>query len=213
MEDKRDERELSKSEKERLEKHNIECENLINKGYEKHNLTVNANKGLVIGSGLGAFVAAIFVIIFYLINSFDVFKGEGTVLTPLFLLILIITGTVVHEGIHGFTWGLFSENHFKDIYFGVIWKNFTPYCTCQKPLKKYQYIMGSVMPCMILGVIPIIISIILNSPSLLVYGAFQISFAGGDLLVLSFILKNKSTKKEKLYYDHPTEIGLILFDK
>ena len=35
----------------------------------------------------------------------------------------------------------------------------------------------------------------------------------GDLLVVLLILKNKSNKKDVLYLDHPTDVGVVMFDK
>lgn len=55
-----------------------------------------------------------------------------------FLIILIIL-FVVHELIHGLTWGIFAEDHFINIEFGFIKETLTPYCTCSVPLKKAVY--------------------------------------------------------------------------
>ena len=67
----------------------------------------------------------------------------------LFLAILVLL--VVHECIHGLTWSLFAPNHFASISFGVIWKALTPYCTCNAPLKRWQYVLGTSMPTLVLA--------------------------------------------------------------
>ena len=69
------------------------------------------------------------------------------------------------------------------------------------------------MPCIILGIIPSIISIFFSIDFLLIFSSLQIGFAGGDLLINVLIIKNKSKKNEQLYFDHPTEVGVVLFDK
>ena len=56
--------------------------------------------------------------------------------------------------------------------FGVIWKMLTPYCHCKEPLKVGQYILGGVMPAVILGIIPCIIAIIIGHFGLLLFGIF-----------------------------------------
>lgn len=212
MNNKRSEKELTKIEKERIENYKKESEILIKNGFESHDLTVNTIKANLYGSAVGVLFALVFALIYYLVgNKFSISKDE--VNWVLFAIITFLTATFVHESIHGITWGLFCENHYKNIGFGVIWKMLTPYCTCLKPLKKQHYMLGSLMPCTILGVIPSIISIILGNPLLLIYGFFQIACAGGDLMVCLLILIKKSKKNEALYFDHPTEVGLVLFDK
>ena len=53
----------------------------------------------------------------------------------MFLIVFMIL-IVVHELIHGFTWGMFAQSKLKAISFGFIWQYLTPYCTCKEPLKK-----------------------------------------------------------------------------
>ena len=203
---------LTKSEKKRIEIYNIESKKLIQKGYEKHNLIVSPGKVYTIGCSFGILIAGIFLLIYYIVgNSFS--NGIDVIESPWFIILVLFIGIVIHELIHGFTWSIFCENHFKAISFGFNVRAIAPYCTCNKPLKKHEYILGILMPCIILGIIPSIISIFIANLPLLIFGLFQILGACGDLLIYSLIITNKSSKKEKLYFDHPTDIGLILFDK
>ena len=57
----------------------------------------------------------------------------------------------IHEGIHGLTWGLLSPDGFSTIEFGLIKEYMTPYCYCGTPLTRGQYILGSMMPTLVLG--------------------------------------------------------------
>jgi hypothetical protein len=43
-------------------------------------------------------------------------------------------------------------------------------------------------------------------------GVLMTIAAGGDILIAKMILGNKASKKA-LYLDHPTEIGLVVFQK
>ena len=81
---------------------------------------------------------------------------------------------VVHEGIHGITWGLCAPSKFKTIEFGFIAEKCIPYCTCGEPLKKTQFILGAFMPCLVLGIIPCIVAVYLNSVLLLILGILMI---------------------------------------
>ena len=142
-------------------------------------------------------------------------NARGNELEPIVFLILSISfffSLVIHEAIHGFFWGLFAKNHWKSIDFGVIWQSLNPYCTCCEPLNKIEYIIGSMRPGIILGIIPSIISIINGNILLLSFGVMEILSAGGDLLVIIVILKHKSNTST-IFLDHPTEIGLVCFEK
>ena len=128
--------------------------------------------------------------------------------------VLFIVLIVVHELIHGITWGLFVKGGIKqNIEFGFIVQSLTPYCACKAPMGKVPYILGSIMPCIVLGILPAIAGFILSDMTIFGLGAMLILCAGGDLLITQMILTHKTDAKEVLYYDHPTEIGVIAFEK
>ena len=60
-------------------------------------------------------------------------------------IILMIFELAGYEAIHGLVWGLINK--------GLIREYLTPYCCCGSPLLRGQYILGSVMPTIILGFI------------------------------------------------------------
>ena len=210
-----DKRELTPAEKKRLVYFNELIERMEGEGYRKVDLTATAAKANLLGSLYGIIAAVPFIVIFAIIAaktgrvSVGLFSSISRYLILMLMLLVLI---VVHELVHGFTWGLFAKNGFKSIEFGVIWKSLNPYCTCRDPLTKIQYILGAIMPCIVLGVIPSIISLFNGSLGLLFVGAIMIMSAGGDLLICKMILGSKDTPSS-VYIDHPTEIGLIRFDK
>ncbi len=209
MNDKRNIKELSKKEKDSLELFNKTKDKLIKKGYTEHDLTINVVKANIYGILLPIPIAIILVILYCLFNRFEF--EEITMIV--FLIINMFIATIIHESIHGITFSLFTKNHLKDIRFGFIVKTLTPYCSCKVPVKKYQYLLGISMPGLTLGVLICIISIILGKQIILYSGLFQLFCAGGDMMIIALILKNKSNKKNQLYLDHPTEVGVVLFDK
>jgi len=89
----------------------------------------------------------------------------------------------------------------------------TPYCYCGEPLKKIQYILGSFMPCLVLGIIPCIVSVYVNSSYLLFLGIIMIIGAGGDLTVILKMLFHKTSSADIIIMDHPTECGFITFER
>lgn len=208
-----DDRKLTKAEEKRT-KIFLEISNsLKNDGYNETNLTKDALSANLVGSLYGFIVAIPFLILFFIVKrniGFNV--DESFFRNYIIFFVALIVSIVIHELIHGFTWSRFTQNKFKDIEFGIIWKSLNPYCTCKVPLNRKAYIMGLIMPCLVLGVIPCIIAIINGNGWLLTYGIFMIVSAGGDLLIGKMILDTK-TKENALFIDHPTTIGLVVFEK
>lgn len=104
----------------------------------------------------------------------------------------------------------------KKVEFGFYLKALTPYCTIQTPLKKYQYIIGVVMPTIILGIIPYIISLIVPNPYASYFFCISVCMllgGFGDLLVLIRLITYSPKNKIITYIDHPYRCGLVAFAK
>ncbi len=123
---------------------------------------------------------------------------------------LLISGTTIHELIHGIFWSFYLKNGFRSIKFGMIWKYLTPYCHSKEPLKVKHYMLGAVMPGVLLGFIPSLIAILTGNIGLLAFGFFFTIGAGGDFLII-WMLRNEN--KNNLVQDHPSKIGCYLYDK
>ncbi len=207
-------RQLTKAERERLESFNLLCENLIAQGYTKSDQTF----GIV---GANIFSVALFIvslaagILLYILKN-----GKSLEFSAIFNLknyLIVFIGmaalTVVHELIHGLFWGIFAENHFKDISFGFIKEYLTPYCNCRTPLKKSEYVTGSLMPLVILGFGLTAAAIFAASIPLLFLGIIMITGAAGDIIASYRIIAYKKQKSEMLIMDHPTQVGFVVFEK
>ncbi|MFW6364350.1 MAG: DUF3267 domain-containing protein, partial [Spirochaeta sp.] len=113
-------------------------------------------------------------------------------------------GILIHELLHGITWGYFAPNGLKSIKFGFKWKFVTPYCHCREPLKASHYKLGSAMPLLVLGVIPLLVGLIFGHGGFLAFG-FIFSFtAGGDIIVL-YMLRHIDNRS--YVSDHPDKMG------
>ena len=125
--DKRTLTEKEQKRKERFEKLNSEMQQ---KGYQIKNMVIHIRQANYLGPlSMLPFMAFIFWV-YYHVNGFDL---EGISLgfaVVAFLSILCLT--ILHELIHGITWGIFAKNHFHSIDFGIIWNSFSPYCTCSE---------------------------------------------------------------------------------
>ncbi len=206
-------RKLSAKEQRRLNVFEETCERLSQEGYKKTDLTISIVKANLFVVLLAIPVVAIGVLLF-------AWKNPISLLTPsphgsLLFVVLFFVLVVVHELIHGLTWSLYAEHHFKNIEFGFMKEYLTPYCTCTTPLLKSHYIMGALMPCVVLGILPMAIGILLGSHLLFWIGIVMILAAGGDIMIVIKVLAYKSQRdsKEILVYDHPTQAGSVIFEK
>lgn len=203
-------RKLTKAESIRIKQFALTAADLEEKGYKLHNLTVSTVKANVLGIVAGCVLALPFVLAFHFTTGLNnhIIKPVYLILCPLAMIVSI----VVHELLHGAGWLPFTKGKFKSIAFGVIWEALMPYCTCKEALRKGQYLVGLVMPLLILGIIPSAVALVIGSFYLLVYGVVMIICAGGDILILFLILKTK-LKGDVLFVDHPSEVGLAAFVK
>lgn len=206
-----DNRKLTKAELKRKEEFDLLCKNLKNEGYEQHNLTMSAFFGNAIALVIGLPILIPMIAAYFAVNDgFDISFGY----TELLLFAAgVIAFTVGHELIHGMTWGAFAKSHWKAISFGFIVQYMTPYCSCKDPLKKYQIILGALMPTIVLGIIPGIITVFTGNMGVWLMAMFMIVCGGGDMACVVKALAYRSKKKDKLYIDHPYELGIVAFER
>lgn len=204
-------RELTPAEEKRLRRFEELSDSLIGQGYRRVELTVSIVKAnvfavvlliplLIAGGGL-----------FFLRNQ-SMSGGLGK-MNPLLFAALFFAMIVVHELIHGLSWSLFAENHWKDIEFGFMKQYLTPYCTCGVPLRKGAYIFGALMPLILLGILPMIAGILWGHFGLLLLGIIMADSAAGDILIVWKILRYRSDAETIVYIDHPTQAGGVIFEK
>ena len=124
--------------------------------------------------------------------------------------VLLIVGIVVHELIHGVTWACYAKSGWRSISFGVMWKLLTPYCHCNEPMCARGYIIGAMMPCVVLGIVPAVIALCIGSLPLLMWGVIFIAAAGGDIW-MSWLLTKEAPNC--LVLDHPSEAGFYVIDE
>lgn len=210
------EHELTPAEQKRLEKFEEIRSDLVSRGYKCTELIIGLVWANAFSFILFVPVAIISMVLYLMVNSTDGIVDSLLAMSPLTYLlfvVILLALVVVHELIHGATWAIFAEHHFKDIEFGFIKKYLTPYCTCKVALAKSAYILGALMPLIILGIIPVAIAIAAGSLFWLWMGIIMIISASGDILIVHKIVTYKTEAGEILYYDHPTDAGGVIFEK
>lgn len=189
----------------------------IPKNYRKEEFIIDPLKANLYSFLITIPISIVMGLLYYLIwkeqfsveSLRDFAKINGTVgYTSATVLTLMLVGIILHELIHGITWSFFAKKGFKSIRFGFIWKALTPYCHCNEPLLVKQYIIGGVMPGIVLGLCPVLFGLIIGHLGITFFGLLFTIAAGGDLLIIHSLRKEKSTN---LVQDHPTKIGCFIF--
>ncbi len=201
---------MTKDEQRRQEIFEKESTRFLSEGFAADDITTSTASANLIGPLIGCVLCIPFVIV-YLIRDLHAFED----IDPGWFMLATLAGIVcivIHELLHGLTWSLFTKNGFKSVAFGFIVQYLTPYCSCKEALKRGAYIAGLLMPCIILGLIPMTVACVIMNVYVLIFGLMMTITAGGDLMILTMIIKAKRAKNE-YFLDHPTKIGLVRFSK
>ena len=212
-------RELTPDEVKRNEYYENQKAELEKEGYKVCDLTTSVVKSNVMAVVLVLPFVAIFTIIYLMVNNvtaWDLINSALDFDTPWGLLLYFVVFfilIIVHELIHGVSRAMYAKSGWKAISFGFIKKYMTPYCTCNEPLTKFGYIFGAMMPAIVLGFIPGIISIVIGNAYVFYMAMVMILAGGGDMFVTYLLITFKSKGKKSIYIDHPYLVGLTAFVK
>ncbi|RDV13746.1 DUF3267 domain-containing protein [Pontibacter diazotrophicus] len=136
--------------------------------------------------------------------------GGRILFLPFLMMLVFIPGAVVHELLHGLTWAAFCKNGVRSIKYGIHWKALSPYCHCEEVLPLKPYILGGVMPGVVMGILPAVTGIVIGNPWVFFFGLFFTLAAAGDMLVLWMLRHCQPTD---LVQDHPDKIGCFVLRK
>lgn len=126
-------------------------------------------------------------------------------------IVFLLIGLALHELIHGITFAILNKDYkFKHIHFGIKWKYLTPYCHCDLPMKISDYIIGGLMPLLLLGIFPALVGICFHHFEWVVFGIFFSASSAGDILI---VWQTRKMPKESLILDNPNEIGFLVYEK
>ena len=204
-------RKLTQAEQKRYDAFLLKEEKLLVDGFKRKDITISILTANLVGTLVAAIPCIPAAVAYYLIHGIN--PGSTHPLYFFLYTALFLVLVFVHEGIHGLFWSFGAENHFKDIRFGFVVQNLTPYCTCASPLKKSVYIIGTFMPMFLLGICVMIVSIVLGNFGLFCVGVLHTLAGAGDILIILKLLAYKSKGKDVVFIDHPYDCGLVAFEK
>ena len=175
-------------------------------GYEPHKKTISILWANVLAIGLFVVLGVLGGVALYLL------LGRETVFfnSSLFFwfLLYFLIGIVVHELIHGLTWICLTSKSFRHLKFGLM--TGAVYCHIDVPMKKRHYVIGALMPLILVGIIPAVVGICVGSFLWTLVGVALISGAAGDIMIVWAIRKEPA---DALVYDHPSEAGCLVYHK
>ena len=125
------------------------------------------------------------------------------------LIGIFVAGIVIHELIHGLTWKLAGRLNWDAIEFGFMWQAFAPYAHAKGAMTAGAYRLGTIMPGLLTGLLPVLVGTIWALPVWAGYGAFFLSAAAGDILVY---LRMLPVDRSRMVIDSPTDIGAEFVD-
>ncbi len=178
----------------------------IVEGYEPQKKTISMLVANLLAIGMFVVIGAVLGIAFYSIHGSRELDSLNGML--LWFVLLMVLGIAVHELIHGITWLILTHNSFRHLSFG-----FLPggvYCHIDVPMPKRQYVIGALMPLLLLGIVPTILAFCIGSFLWLLLGIVFIMSAAGDIMIVWAIRKDPS---DALVYDHPSEAGCYVYRK
>lgn len=184
------------------------CRRMEGNGYRRIDLTISAKQLNLIALLVIVPMIGIPCVLFML--RWNLLAGSGvSIRVSLWTLVAFLIGIVIHELIHGLVWGFFCKDGLHSIHFGFQLKTLTPYCHCAQPLNKGGYIAGTLAPAMVLGLMPVLLSLVFPSINLMLFGAMNLAAAVGDFAIVLLL----APQQEVLVVDHPTDPGLVAFSK
>ncbi|MGN1031203.1 MAG: DUF3267 domain-containing protein [Butyricicoccaceae bacterium] len=192
-------------EREKLERFERVKAEMAEQGYTGTECTISVLRANVL-----AFVTAgpfaLAVIVLYVLR----WGGMEIAFTPggygLWVAALLVS-IPVHEALHGLGWHWFTSDGWRSIHFGMMWKYLTPYCHCAQPLDRRGYLIGGLLPFVVLGLGISVLGIWIGNAPVMLLGAVSILAAGGDTTLMWMLRRYPNC----LFYDHPTECGFVVF--
>jgi hypothetical protein len=125
------------------------------------------------------------------------------------ILPALAAGIVVHEVLHGVSWALFGRRPFSSIRYGFNVAALTPYAHFTDPLPATAYRIGAAMPGIVLGGLPVVVSLVTGAGWFMGFGGLFLISASGDWLILWML---RGVPSDSLIQDHPSLPGCIVYD-
>ncbi|MGL5978189.1 MAG: DUF3267 domain-containing protein [Erysipelotrichaceae bacterium] len=191
----------------RIQQFEIAKAEMLAQGYQASDGVISVVKANVMALVTAGPIALVCFLLYLSVWKGVTFTFDLT--TLLVWYVLFTVGIVVHELLHGIGWSLFTPRRFHNIHFGILWSMLTPYCHCDVPLNRNQYLVGGLFPLFVLGGGLFLVAMVSGSFFWLSLALLHIIAAGGDTTIALMLRKYPDAK----LLDHPTQCGFVAFQK
>ncbi len=116
------------------------------------------------------------------------------------LVAIYVVGLFVHEGLHALGAILFAGKRREDISFGANFKQMLLYCHVKTPMPNKSYRGLLLLPVIVTGFIPLVISVFFGNIFLTLAFSLLVSGGAGDIIMFRSLLKHD---KDTMIIDHP----------
>ncbi len=151
----------------------------------------------------------LFTLPYVLIWGFPAFKSGFSLFTGWKVLPLLLGGIILHEGLHGMTLVLLTGGKNR-VVFGFNRELLAPYAHFKGPVRAWQYILVAAMPGIIMGLVPLIISLMVGNAFYHLFGILFTWTAAGDLISILAVSRYPS---RTLIQDHPDTLGFHVVEE
>lgn len=178
------------------------------KGFYSTKITMDAKetniKGVLCAAPFFVFLASIYRIC--LIHRAVLLDSNDPQFLPLLASIVIICA-IAHNLLHGAGWAIIGKAGWDSISFRL--NGLMPYCSCDLVLRKGSYLIGTVLPAIVLGVFSTVFLAIYPGTVSMLTLLINFLMAGKDCVIALEIMKSNFT----LIGNLPTETGFIGYTK
>lgn len=172
-------------------------------------VSVPLTQVVIQGTLLSLALLALPIILYWGLHGFAAFWAGLSGISFITWIAAILVGIVLHEGIHALGWRTFGNLRWRDLSFGVDRATLSPYCHASVQMTAAAYRIGALLPGILLGLLPAAIGILIAHAFLTAVGAFLLSAAIGDFIVL-WVLRTIPGGAHVL--DHPSNAGCYVFE-
>ncbi|KQC11370.1 MAG: hypothetical protein APR54_10995 [Candidatus Cloacimonas sp. SDB] len=177
---------------------------------KKQAITINMLQANLYSLPIIIFITIIMMASYLFIWGKTYFLAEFFQLRLSLFIPILIGGFVLHELIHVMSYHFLGKVPFSNLKIGFKLKSITPYAYCSQPILLSAYRLSALMPGIILGIIPAIISLITGNTFIFILAVIFLIAAGGDLLIIWMLRK---IPLNYLVQDHPEKAGCIIIGK
>ena len=121
--------------------------------------------------------------------------------------VLSFPGLIFHELLHAIGFVYICGARWADIKLSMKLRQLILLCHCPLPLHRSQYLMASLLPFAVLGLIPLAIGLSSNSPTCTIFGSLMCSAAVGDVWLSYYLLR---LPNNTILQDHPSKAGFTI---